>query len=181
MCVEQSGMHGANALIQFFRLLLVTAWLSCWSGAHWTSSAKSQIKGIKLVQYLTTAAHSGERRTCQQASLTCKWSPRPCVWGGVRCYSCHTGNPMDTYRVHRTCGSWPTYTHVRQATEREREQKGKVGNENGERKCWDEYKSSKLSTHTHWHANDGLKGEDSRVGSTAGQLENPQSAILAHM
>lgn len=88
---------------------------------------------------------------------------------------------MDTYRVHRTCGSWPTYTHVRQATERERERKGKVGNENGERKCWDEYKSSKLSTHTHWHANDGLKGEDSRVGSTAGQLENPQSAILAHM
>lgn len=32
-----------------------------------------------------------------------------------------TGNPMDTYRAHKTCGSWPTYTDIQHNTKRERE------------------------------------------------------------
>lgn len=132
--------RGERSHSVFSELLLVIAWRSCWSGTLWTSSAKIQMKGLKLVQYLNTPAHSGEGGTCQQASLTCKWSRRLCIWGCVPCYSCHVGNPMDTYRAHRTCGSWPTYTRIRQATERKDRAKGK-GRQQERRK--------KMST-SHW-------------------------------
>lgn len=149
--VESRGERNHSV---FSKFLLVTGRRSCWSVALWTSSAKIHMKSLKLVQYLNTADHSGEGGTCQQASLTCKWSRRPCVWGGVRCYSCHAGNPMDTYRAHRTCGSWPTYTRIWQATERKTEPKGKVGHKNGERK-WVQVTDAvgfwALNTHRYTH------------------------------
>lgn len=72
---------------------------------------------------------------------------------------------MDTYRAHKTCGSWPTYTDILHATQRERESTRR-GNETWrEREVSDAVRTKDLDTRTHID-HKLIKGKDSRVELT---------------
>ena len=91
------------------------------------------------------------RCTCQQASLNCKLTQHaPCLrqQNGLPCYSCHTGSSMDTYRAHRACGSWPTYTAILHTTQRDRQQEEARKRGEEEEEVNDALSTQALHTHT---------------------------------
>lgn len=123
---------GANALIHYF----LSSYLSAKpliSRSLVFLRKKIQMKGLKWVQYLKRAGSLEKVARVNRRHWLANEAADRVFEAACRATAAMQANPVDTYRAHRTCGSWPTYMCIRQATERKTEPRGKVGYKNGGR------------------------------------------------